>query len=166
MNNKGDIFDIMTFLIVIVIFGIGLFIFAWIIPQVGNGLKSGGLNNSVEGTNAINQLNDWGINGLQKGFFFLFIGLCIAQLISAFYSDTHPVWLFLYILMLAMTVILGGYLGNMYTTITSNSAFSGFSQGLISVVLSNIIKIVIGVGALSMIIMFSKWAFYNNGGRI
>lgn len=166
INKKGDIFDSMSLLIILVIFGIGFFVIAWIIPNITTGLGNAGLNNSAEGESAISQLNDFGINGIQRGYFWLFIGLCIAQIISAFYADTHPIWLFLYIVFLALTVILGTYLGNMYGTITSNSAFSGFSQGLIEAVMGNLMKIIIAIGALSMIIIFSKWAFFTGGQRV
>jgi hypothetical protein len=165
-GKKGDVLDTMSLLIVLVIFGIGFFILAWIIPQISTGLSQAGLNNSAEGAAAISSLSDFGLNTIQMGFFWLFIGLCIAQLISAFYVDTHPIWLFLYIIVLALTVLLGLYLGNLYQTIITNPAFSGFSQGYISIVMSNIIKIVIGIGALSMIIIFSKWAFYSGGQRV
>lgn len=158
-GKKGDILDSMSFLITLVILGIGLFILAWIIPSITSGLSSANLNNSVEGTQAIAQLNDFGMNGIQRGFFFIFIGLCIAQLISAFYVDTHPVWLFLYIIFLAITVILGAYLGNLYETFSSNAAFTGFTQDYITIVMQNIVKIVIGIGALSMIIIFVKFGF-------
>ena len=158
-RKKGDITDSLALLITLFILGIGFFILAWIIPTITSGLSQAGLNSTTEGTQAISQLNDFGINGIQRGFFFLFIGLCIAELISAFYINTHPVWLFLYIIFLALTIILGAYLGNAYEQLISVSNFAGFTQGYITAIMQNIIKIVIGVGALSMIIIFSKFAF-------
>jgi hypothetical protein len=162
-SKHGDITDSFAFLITIFIFGIGMFILAWIIPSITSGLNLANLNNTVDGSNAISQLNDFGINGLQRGFFFVFIGLCIAQLISAFYIRSHPIWLFLYIIFLALTVIIGAYLGNTYEYIIGLDAFSGFTQGYITIVMQNIIKIVIGVGVLSMIIIFSRYG--SEGGQ-
>lgn len=165
VNKKGDVLDSLSFLIILVILGIGFFIMAWIIPQIGNGLGNAGMNNTAEGKNAITQLNTFGTNGLQRGFFFVFIGLCIAQLVSAFYVDTHPIWLILYIVMLAITIILGAYLGNMYETVINNSAFAGFPQSYITMVMQNLLKIALGVGALSLIVIFGKWAFFSGGQR-
>jgi hypothetical protein len=162
-RKHGDITDSLALLITLFTLAIGLFILAWIIPQIATGLSGAGLNSTVEGTEAIRQLSDLGMNGIQKGFFWLFIGLCIAQLISAFYLDTHPIWLFLYIIMLGLTIILGAYLGNAYEQLINTSAFAGFAQGYITIVMQNIIKITVGVGALSMIIIFSK--FMINGGN-
>ena len=161
-KKHGDITDSFAFLVTLFILAIGLFILAWIIPTITSGLNQANLNNTVEGANAITQLNSFGINGIQRGFFFLFIGLCIAQLISAFYIDSHPIWLFLYIIFLGLTVVVGSYLGNAYQSMILLPAFAGFSQGYITIVMQNIIKIIIGVEALSMIIIFSR--FGNSGG--
>ena len=162
-RKHGDITDSLALLITLFILGIGLFILAWIIPQIASGLSLAGMNSSVEGTSAINQLSDFGMNGIQRGFFWLFIGLCIAELISAFYLDSHPIWLFLYIIFLGLTIIIAAYLGNAYESMVSLSAFSSFSQGYITIVMQNIIKIVISVSALSMVIIFSK--FMSNSGN-
>jgi small-conductance mechanosensitive channel len=163
-RKKGDITDSLAFLITIFILGVGLFILAWIIPTITSGLNQANLNNTVEGRNAIAQLNDYGMNGIQRGFFFLFIGLCIAQLISAYFVNSHPIWLFLYIIILAITIILAAYLGNVYEGIINLDAFSGFQQGYITAVMQNIIKIVIGVSALSFIIIFVKF-YLGQGGQ-
>lgn len=158
-RKSGDITDSLALLVTLFVLAVGLFIIAWIIPTISSGLNTAGMNNTAEGRSAITQLTDFGTNGIQRGFFFLFIGLCIAQLISSFYIDSHPIWLFLYIIFMVLTVIIGAYLGNAYEQMISVSNFAGFTQGYITVVMQNILKIVIGVVALSLIIIFSKAAF-------
>jgi len=159
MNKHADITDTISFVIVVVILAIGFFIIAFIIPSITDGLSNAGLNNSVEGANAISRLNDFGTQGIQRGFFFVFMGMCIAVLISSFFIDTHPIFLFLYIIFLAIAVILGGYLANAYETFSTVSAFESFyeSQTLFNMVMSHIVLITIIVGALSFIIIFSKF---------
>ena len=166
VNKKGDILDSFSFLIILVILGLGFFVIAWIIPNITTGLGNAGLNNTAEGKNAITQLENFGLNGIQKGFFWLFIGLCIAELVSAFYLDSHPIWLFMYLIFLALTIVIGAYLGNMYETIITNSAFAGFSQSYITLIMQNLLKITLAVGALSIIIIFAKWSYGGGGGRI
>jgi hypothetical protein len=163
-NKKGDITDSLAFIITIFVFAIGFFTLAFVIPKITDGLKSANLDNSVEGTAAIDKLEDFGLNGIQRGFFFLFIGLCIAQLISAFYIDSHPIWLFLYVIFLGLTVIIGLYLGNAYEQMILSPSFASFNQGLITAIMQNSIKIVVGVGALSMIIIFSKFGYGGGSG--
>lgn len=166
-QKKGDITDSLALVITIFVFGIGFFTLAFVIPKITDGLKSANLDNSAEGSAAIDKLESFGLNGIQRGFFFLFIGFCIAQLISAFYIDSHPIWLFLYVIFLGLTIIIGVYLGNAYEQLTLSPSFAGFSQGLITAVMQNIIKITVGIGALSMIIIFSKFGFSSgSGGRM
>lgn len=165
-GKRGDLTDSLAFVITIFVMGVGLFIMAWVIPQISNGLFSAHLDTTPEGTAAINQINDFGVNGIQRGFLFLMIGLCIAELISAFYLDTHPIWLFLWIIFLGLSIIISAYLSNAYEQIINNPAFIGFSQGSIDLVMQNSVRISLIVGALSMVIIFSKWAYFNGGQRI
>lgn len=166
LNKKGDLTDSLAFVITVSILAFGLFVMAWIIPQISTGLNSANLNNTPEGTAAINQLSDLGVNGLNNGFLWLFIGLCIAELISAFYIDQRPVWLFLWIIFLGLSIIIAAHLANGYETLISTAAFNGFTQGYMTMIMSNIVKLSLVVGALSMIIAFSKYAFFNQSQRI
>jgi len=164
-HKKGDITDMLVFMFVIFILAVGLFIFAYIIPQIGSGLNDAGLNSSKEGASAITSLSNFGTVTIQRGFFLLFAGLIISTMVTSFFARTHPLFLFLYILILGITVFLGVYLGRAYQQMTESTIFTDTiaSQGLINIVMNNIITIVIAVGALSMIIVFSK--FTTGGGQ-
>lgn len=164
-NKKGDVTDMLIFIVLIFILAIGLFIFAFIIPQISSGLNDAGLNSSTEGSSAISSLGDFGTITIQRGFFLLFAGLIISTMVTSFFARTHPIFLFLYILILGITVFLGVYLGNAYQDLTEISIFADTlaSQTLINIVMNNIITIVIAVGALSMIIVFAK--FSTGGGQ-
>jgi len=162
-NKKADIFDMLSFVMVLFIVIIGFFIISFIIPKITTGLNTAGLNNSVQGINAIESLESFGTQGIQKGVFWFFIGLCIATLISAFFSDTHPIWLGLYIFILIITVIVAAYLANAYETMINLAAFSGWSQSYMTVVMQNIVMITIAVACLSFVIMFAKGFIFGGG---
>ncbi len=164
-NKKGDVTDMLIFLIVVFILFVGFFIFAFVVPQISDGLSSAGMGDSDEGENAINQLSRFGTVTIQRGVFLLFVGLIISTMVTSFFSRTHPIFLFLYIIVLGVTVFLGVYLGRAYQQMTETAIFADTlaSQTFMNIVMSNIITIVIGVGALSMIIVFSK--FTTGGGQ-
>jgi len=168
-NKKGDILDIMVLLITLTVFSIGLFIFAYVVPEITGGLSDAGMNNSAEGISAINTLYTFGVDGMQKGFFILFCGLIIGIMISSYFIKTHPIFLFLYIILLGISIILAVYLGNMYETFTNNPIFADrlADQTIINIVMNNIVQVILGVGALSLIIIFSKFAFgYSEPGGV
>ena len=158
-NKKGDVTDMLIFIVSVFILFIGFFIFAFVIPQITEGLNVAGLNNSVEGANAIDRLGEFGTVTIQRGVFLLFVGLIISTMVTSFFARTHPIFLFLYILILGITVFLAVYLGNAYQTMTETPIFAETlaSQTLLNLVMTNIITIVIAVGALSMIIAFAKF---------
>lgn len=163
--KKGDLPDMLIFLITVFILAIGLFILAFVIPTISTGLAEAGLNDSSEGKAAISQMSNIGTTVIQRGFFLLFVGLIMSTMITSFLARTHPIFLFLYIIFLGITIFLATYLGNAYETLSSVSIFADTltSQTLINLVMNNIVKISLGVGALSMVILFSK--FTSGRGR-
>lgn len=163
--KKGDLPDILIWLITIFILAIGLFVFAYVIPTIGTGLSDAGLNKSAQGLDAINSFSNIGTVTIQRGFFMLFAGLMMGVMISSFLIRTHPIFIFLYIFFLGISVLLSTYFSNAFESLTSQEIFSSTlaSQGLISVVMNNLPKITLGIGALSLIIIFAK--FSSIGGR-
>lgn len=164
--KRGDLPDMLIFLITIFIFAIGLLIFAFVIPQISLGLETSGMNSTPEARTAIDELTEMGVNGMQKGFLFLFVGFVMGLMISSFLIRTHPIFLFLYIIFLGLTVFLGTYIGNAFEQLATSDALSSTlaSQGLISIIMQNIVGITLAVGALSMIIIFAKFSGFGSRG--
>lgn len=163
-NKRGDVTDIMIFLILTFVFAVVIFIFAFIIPEIAQGLGTAGMNNTAEGASGIEELERFGTITLQRGFFLLAMGLMISTLITSFLVRTHPIFIFLYIFMLGLTIFVGTYLGNAYDDLRNTPLLSDTlaSQTLINLIMENLITIILAVGALSMIIIFAK---FSSGGR-
>jgi hypothetical protein len=166
-SKKGDLPDMLVFIIVAFILAIGFFILAFVTPAIADGLNIAGMNNSPEGQDAIEELADLGTVTIQRGFLFLFFGLAISTLITSFFTRVHPMFLFLYILFLGITLFVGTYLGNAYEQVTANPVLAETlaSQGMITAIMQNIVMITLVIGALSMIIVFAKFSsFFNFSG--
>ncbi len=165
-NKKGDVPDMLIFMVLVFAFAVILFVFTFIIPQLTDGLRTGGLNNTPEGASAIDQLEDFGSDGIQRGFFLLFMGFIISTFITSFLVRTHPIFLFLYVFILALTILVGGYLGNAYEDLSHVPIFAEQlqNQSLINVVMDNYVIILLGVGALSMFIVFAKFSTFGSTG--
>ncbi len=163
-SKKGDVTDMLIFIVLTFVLMIGLFILAFIIPQISGGLADAGLNETSEGAGAIDELSTFGTVTIQRGALLLFVGLIMSTMITSFFARTHPIFLFLYIFVLGVTVFIGIYLGNAYQDFSEIEIFSDTlaSQGMISIVMNNILTITAVVGVLSMIIVFSK---FSAGGR-
>lgn len=164
-NKKADVTDMPIFLLMLFILGVGIFIFVFVIDEISDGLRTANLNNTSEGANAINQLENLGTIQLQRGFMLFFMGLIAGTMISAFLIRVHPIFLFLYIFFLILTVFLGTYLANAYDDLRNIPAFADqlASQTLINVVFENLVPILIAVGALSLFIAFAKFTSLFGG---
>jgi hypothetical protein len=162
-NKKGELSDMFIFVITIFILAIGLFIFIYIIPSITNGMNISGMNNSAEGRSAISALDKIGTSTINNGFMLLFVGLIMSMMITSFLVRTHPIFLFLYIFFLAVSILLSVYLGNVYYDIQNSALFSGVvnNASYINVVMNHIVEITLAVGALSMIIVFAKFSTYG-----
>ena len=126
------------------------------------------MNESSEGADAIDKMADIGTTTMQRGFFLLMVGLVISTMITSFLVRTHPIFLFLYIFFLGITVLLSVYLGNAYEQFSQIPIFEETlaSQTVINFVMSNINIITLAVGALSMIIVFAKFSSFGGGRQI
>lgn len=162
-SKKGELSDMIIFIVTIFILAVGLFILMFITPQIFGGLKTAGLNNSIEGSAAIDRLDLSFTHLINNGFMLLFVGLIISTMITSFLVRTHPIFLFLYIFFLAITILLGFYLGNAYEQLATNPVFSSMvnDASFINVVMYHIAEISLAVGALSMIIVFAKFSTFG-----
>lgn len=162
-KKKAELSDMLIFVITIFILAIGFFILIFVIPAISGGLRNAGLNNTEEGMGAIDQMDTIGTQTINYGFMLLFGGLVMSIMITSFLVRTHPIFLFLYIFFLAITLLLSIYLGNVYYDLQHNEIFASTvdNASFINVVMNHIVEIALGVGALSMIIVFAK---FNSGG--
>lgn len=163
MNNRGEVWDMMIFLITIFVLAVGFFVLMFVIPSITTGLRTAGLNSTYEGENAIAQLNDFGTNGINNGFMLIFWGLTASMMITSFFVRTHPIFLFLYILFLIVTVIVSFYIGNAYHQLIDNPIFAGMvgTATFSTFVMNNIAEITIATVVLSMIIVFAKFSTFG-----
>ncbi len=166
-DKRADVTDMLIFSLMVFVIGVGLFILVFTIDAISDGLRDGGLNNTDEGSNAIDELESFGTVQLQRGFMLFFVGLIMSTMISSFLVRVHPIFLFLYIAFLILTVFLGTYLANAYDTMRTIPIFADelASQTLINVVFENMVIILIAVGALSLFIVFAKFSSFFGGSQ-
>ena len=119
-------------------------------------------NTALNESNAYTQINssftDINLVGVQRGFTLFFGILIIGILVSSFLIRVHPVFIFIYILTLGVAILVAIYLANAYELVVSNPQFAAIAGDYqtMTFVMKNITKILLAVGALSMIIIFGK----------
>jgi hypothetical protein len=167
-SKKGEITDMLIWIVTLFSLAIGLLMLIYIIPSISNGLRLAGLNASSEGAAVISSMESIGTHTINNGFLLLFTGLIISLMITSFLVRTHPIFIFLYIFVLTITLLLAAYLGNAWQDMSTNPIFATTLQsaGFINYIMSHIVEFALGAGALSMIIMFSKFSSFGGGGPL
>lgn len=158
IRKKADPTDITLFLIIMFFIAIS-FVVAIFTNNILHGIISDTVLNQSAAYDSINDsfttINQYTI---QRGFTLFFGILVIGILVSSFMIRVHPVFIFIYIITLAFAIFTSMYLANAYELVVSNGQFAALAEnyGMMTWVMQHITKILLGVGALSMIIIFGK----------
>ena len=163
MNSKGELSDVIVFVITVFILAVGLFILAYISPQIFNGLENSAIGENAEAQSAIqNTQSTLGLT-INSGFLILFSGLVLSMFITSFMVRTHPIFMFLYIFFTIVSIIIALYIGNAYYDLQTNPLFADNLENstFINVIMNYIVEITLAVAAISMVIMFSKFSTYG-----
>ncbi|MHA2019056.1 MAG: hypothetical protein ACTSXY_12380 [Promethearchaeota archaeon] len=164
INKKASIEDI--FFLIVTLLGLALFliIVAYTIPKVIDGLKETDINNS-EATRTMFNEGENIINRLDPVYLIIFAGLIISIFITSFMIQSHPIFIPIYILLLGFAIIIGVIANHVYDEFAAHSdlATIAANQTFMVTIMNNFIAILVGVGILSMIIIFAK---PFQGGRV
>ena len=158
LRRKGDPTDYILVLVILFFLAVSLVVALYTNGIISNLISTTALNESAayESINdSFVQINEFTV---QRTFTIMFGLLAIGVLISSFLVRVHPVFIFLYIIFLAIAIFVSIYLANTYEVIVLNPAFSTFADNYVTItwIMSHVAEILLAVGALSMIIIFGK----------
>ena len=158
IKKKGDPTDIILFLVIIFFLVVSLVIAIYTNTIIHRVISTTVLNESQAYDSidqAFTKVNDYGV---QRTFTFIWGLLVLGIIVSSFLVRVHPVFMFIYIILLVVTIFVSIFLANAYATIVENAQLADIADKfeMMTWVMQHIVKILIGVGALSMIIIFGK----------
>lgn len=167
-NLRGDPTDLILLLVILFFITISLVIALYVNNILLDDIISNTVLNQSEAYDDI-QENFTTINEyvVQRAFTVFFGLLIIGILVSSFLIRVHPVFLFIYIFTLGIAIFVSIYLANTYELIVSNPEFASFAANYATMtwVMSHVAQILLGTGALSMIIIFGKLQNIIGGGN-
>lgn len=165
-GKKGDATDPLVVVILLFFFAITFVVSIFVNNQIKNVIQTTELNSTSVAPAIISSLEDISTITVQRAYMMLFAFLIIGVIATSFLSRTYPVFMFIYILFLIPTIFVAVILQNAYESIVSNPIF----EDIISIntafgfVMSNIMKIALAVGAITMIVTFSKFVVAPSSG--
>lgn len=118
------------------------------------------LNMTAESRALIQQSSSTYPSQFDNAFIFVFAIFWIFAIASALLIDSHPVFLFITIIILVVLGIASLYLGQFWTEFTSDSDISSLASSFpkMSFILQNLLKFVIAIGATIALSLYGKRA--------
>ncbi len=156
-NKRGSIQDVFFFVIFVVGFALFLILVSYVMNEVSGELLESKLNESEAARNALGYTETLTAQ-FDSVWLFVFVGLLMGVLISSFMIKSHPIFIPIYIIFLGVAVLVGVIMNNIYLDFTANAtlAATAATHVFANAIINNYVLVIIGVGVLSMIIIFAR----------
>lgn len=156
-RKASGIFDII--LVMVVVFG--FIIFTVFGLRFATSFNNQYQNNSMiynESKVIVQASVDRYVNLFDGAFIFLFVGMVLAAIISAFFMDTHPAFFIVSIILLVVLSFVAAIFGNVFEGFATGELNNEVNQFVyIPFFMSHFLQIMIGVMFLVMIASFAKY---------
>ena len=157
-GRKGNV-AIDVIIIIIILFGFALAgIFTNMITADMNTAIQADTSISAEGKTLMQEHTASFPNLVNDLFLFIFIGLWLVMLITAWYADTNPIFLIFTIILLTIVTVVGMNISNTYQEIiadvdvmTSADMFPN-----INLIMSNLATVIVVIGFSVVLVLFGK----------
>ncbi len=158
LRKKGDPTDIFLFLVIIFFIAVSFIVVIFANTKIHEIISTTALNQSDAYSSidaSFTNINDFII---QRGFTLFFAILVMGILVSSFLIRVHPIFIFIYIITLLVTILTAVYLSNTYALLVANAQLALIADKFATItwVMQHSAKILLAVGAMSMIIIFGK----------
>lgn len=165
LNKRADPSDIVLLIVLVFFLAISFVVVLFVNSKIKETIDTTALNESEAYSSITSSFATINELTVQRGFVLFFGLLVIGIFVSSFMIKVHPVFIFIYIFTLAMAIFVSVYLANTYEMVVANGQLASIASNyaMVTWVMQNIVKILLGVGALSMIIIFSKIAGGGGG---
>jgi hypothetical protein len=157
LGKRGSIVDIAFVLVAILGFAIFILIVGKVFPAITHQIGESQIGTLNASQTALNTTD--AIAGRGDGLFLtIFIGLCISVLITSFFIESSPILVPIYIIAVGLLLIFSVAAEHIYNAFATNDTFSAIAAGntVTGFIMSHLVIITIGIGVLSMILIFAK----------
>lgn len=158
MNKKAGVMDIIFILVFLFITAICTFTGYMVYNKYQERTAEiETFNNSL--TARIDETTYATLTAMDYLFIFIFAGLIIMAIVSTFTIQTHPVFFFVSIMLLIITIILAAPLSNIFEGIANESAFANASNNytVIPYFMNRLPFFMLIVGAITFIALYAKY---------
>ncbi|MBD3252884.1 hypothetical protein GF386_04080 [Candidatus Pacearchaeota archaeon] len=167
-NKRGDASNFVTFIIVLFFLAVSFLIAAFVNDNISDVIKETDLNTTTYASSYTGAIDQMTTTTIQRGFAMIIAFLVIGMMISAFLIRIHPIFIFIYIITLGISLFAMIPIANTYEILIGTDALSSVAdqQTMINWIMQYSVFILLGAGALSIIIIFAKLAGGTQSSRL
>lgn len=157
--------DIVLVMVLVFSFAVAAFLIHFTVATLSDNLMNTSvINESTDAISMLEQGKDKALDRLDYFIFIVFMGLIISIIIMGWFVGGHPIFMFLYFIVLLVTVVLSTVLSNIWVEITGLAVFGStlIEFGIMNNIISNLPIVMSVVGFLGMIVMFAKPYFQQS----
>lgn len=115
--------DILMIAVVLFAFGTGFFVINYVSHSVFDQIQANEVINSTGNATAAFETMTTMANRTDYILFTLFIGLVLALIVSSWFVAGNPLFTFLYLIVIVITVVLSAILSNVWESVTGKAIF-------------------------------------------
>ena len=157
-NKRGDVTDIITFLIIVFFLATSFLVVGFTNDKLKDVITDTDINDSIYSQSYTDAMDNITTNTLQNGFVAIFAFLIIGMMVSSFMVKIHPIFLFMYVIFLAIASFVAVPLANAYQMLMNAETIATVAgqQTTINWIMEHLVLITVGAGVISMIVTFAK----------
>lgn len=157
-GKRGDVSDGIIIIVTLFFLAIAFLVAAFVNDKLKDVVETTPLNDTEVASTIIDKMDNITSTSIQRGFVMIFAILVIGTMVSSFLVRVHPAFIFVYILFMGFTVFVSIILANTYDMVIENATLAEIAnqQTMTNWIMAHIVKIMIGVVALSVFILFAK----------
>lgn len=156
-RKKGDVSDPLIVLLIVFFLAISFIVAIFVNTKLSSIITNSALNETAAYSSIDESFDNVNANVVQRGFVMIIGVLVIFVIASSFLVRVHPVFLFLYIIGLAVTMFVAVFLANIYDDLKTSGLGEVINNNpMISYFMDHLVVFIMAIGGLSMLIVFTK----------
>ena len=156
--------DVLLIGVMLFAFGLGFFIIHYAMNTTVNSMLDISVINSSNGTVTALESIEETTNRLDYILFAVFMALVLGLIITGFLVGGHPIFMFVYLLVIIIGVVISALLANIWSEVTAAAVFGTTVSHfpITNSILTSLPLYLVVVGFIGMIAMFAKPYIYGN----
>jgi hypothetical protein len=158
-GKKGAVEEMIYVLVVVFFLAVSLVVVVFVNDKMSDVIKTTALNDTNVSSDITSKMDLINEKTVDRTFVFIAGALMLSMIITAFLARTHPVWFFIWVIVIAIALFSAAPLANAYQKIIEAPAIASSvagSQEAMNYFMQHLVKFMLGTALVSLVIALAK----------